>query len=103
MPQDLDERYGRPLIVVNLVKSQEKQKRETILKDEFDTAIAFLNSHILDKDKQIDYIAWDYKEHMKKDVRAFLKEIEPMVCAAQVCCVDCGAKNATIACCCCCY
>jgi phosphatidylinositol 3,5-bisphosphate 5-phosphatase len=40
---NLFERYGSPIIVLNLVKSKEKTRREAILLDEFSKAIEYLN------------------------------------------------------------
>ena len=41
--QDLADRYGKPLIVLNLVKGAEKRPRESILQSEFANAIAYIN------------------------------------------------------------
>lgn len=65
-------------MVLNLVKSHEKQPRETILRKEFGKAIGFLNKHVCEDD-HIVYIPWDFKEHMSKDGRLFLRDIEPVV------------------------
>ncbi|KAI8815982.1 Sac phosphatase domain-containing protein [Fimicolochytrium jonesii] len=51
-------RYGGPIIVLNLVKSKEKNRRESILLDEFTEAVSYLNQ-FLPPDKKIKYIAWD--------------------------------------------
>ena len=51
-------RYGKPLIVLNLVKAKEKTKRESILLEEFTNAISYLNQSLLEEDK-IEYIKWD--------------------------------------------
>ncbi len=47
--QDLAERYGKPLIVLNLVKGAEKRPRESIFQSELANAIAYINkglSHV---------------------------------------------------------
>eukprot|EP00803_Ostreobium_quekettii_P002349 evm.model.scf_47.9 EVM.evm.TU.scf_47.9 scf_47:105431-123826(-) len=78
--QDLRERYSSPIVVLNLVKAQEKQKekRETILRSELATALEYLNSQIPAEEDRIVHIAWDFKERMKKDGRSFLKDLEPV-------------------------
>jgi hypothetical protein len=62
---NLFERYGSPVIVLNLVKSKEKLKRESILLDHFTEAIAYLNQSLPDKD-HITYIAWDMARASKR-------------------------------------
>ncbi|KAI8589540.1 polyphosphoinositide phosphatase Fig4 [Geranomyces variabilis] len=52
------QRYGGPIIVLNLVKSKEKTRRESILLEEFTEAVSYLNQ-FLPADRKIKYIAWD--------------------------------------------
>ncbi|GAB4849993.1 hypothetical protein Ancab_029292 [Ancistrocladus abbreviatus] len=42
--QNLVARYGNPIIILNLIKKQEKKPRESILHAEFVKAVAFINS-----------------------------------------------------------
>jgi len=44
--QDLAARYGKPIIVLNLVKSAEKRPRESILQAELARAIAYINKGV---------------------------------------------------------
>lgn len=44
--QDLANRYGKPLIVLNLVKVAEKRPRESILQSEFANAISYINKGV---------------------------------------------------------
>ena len=44
---DLVARYGKPLVVLNLVKSAEKHARETLLRREYERAIQYLNKQVL--------------------------------------------------------
>ena len=46
MAQDLAARYGKPLIVLNLVKVAEKRPRESILQSEFANAISYINKGV---------------------------------------------------------
>lgn len=77
---DLFARYGGPVVVLNLVKSEERHPRETILRKEFGRAISFLNRHVYaSKDDNITYYPQDFKAKMHKGGRSFLKEMEPMM------------------------
>ena len=51
-------RYGKPIIVLNLVKAKEKTKRESILLDEFTNAINYLNQSLPENEK-LEYLKWD--------------------------------------------
>lgn len=62
---NLFERYGSPLLVLNLVKSIEKVPRETILKEEYERCIMLLNES-LDADNRIIYIPWDFLRAQKQ-------------------------------------
>ncbi|KAG5437162.1 hypothetical protein PCANB_001138 [Pneumocystis canis] len=58
------ERYKTPCIVVNLIKSRERVRRESILLEEYTQAIYYLNQ-FLPEDKKIKYIAWDMSRASK--------------------------------------
>ena len=61
---NLFERYGAPVYVLNLVKSRERTPRESKLLKEFSTAIRYLNQ-FLPADKKIFYKAWDMSRAAK--------------------------------------
>lgn len=61
---NLFERYGAPIYVVNLIKSKERQPRESKLLDEYTTAINYLNQ-FLPEDKKIIHKAWDMSRASK--------------------------------------
>lgn len=63
--ENIFQRYGTPVIVLNLIKQKEKTKRESILGKEFAEAIQYLNQFLPD-DKQIKYIAWDMSRASKR-------------------------------------
>lgn len=44
--QDLAGRYGKPIIVLNLVKGAEKRPRESILQAELANAVAYINKGV---------------------------------------------------------
>jgi hypothetical protein len=63
--QDLFKRYGGKVVVLNLVKAEEKRPRETILSKEFAAAIEFLNS-LLPPENRIIYKAFDFRKAHKR-------------------------------------
>lgn len=74
-------RYGFPIIVLNLVKTKEKTKRESVLLDEFTRAVSYLNQ-TLPQSKHIKYIAWDMSRASKsedQDVIGILEDIAEYV------------------------
>ncbi|KAI9797998.1 MAG: hypothetical protein M1825_005661 [Sarcosagium campestre] len=61
---NLFERYGAPIYVLNLVKARERTPRESKLLDEFSSAINYLNQ-FLPKEKKIIHKAWDMSRASK--------------------------------------
>ncbi|CAM6086971.1 unnamed protein product [Calypogeia fissa] len=62
--EDLAQRYGNPIIVLNLIKTVEKRPREMMLRREFANAVGYLN-HILPEDSRLKFIHWDYHKFAK--------------------------------------
>ncbi|KAL8133203.1 phosphatidylinositol-3-phosphatase SAC1-like isoform X2 [Apium graveolens] len=62
--QDMEERYGNPIIVLNLIKTVEKRPREMILRREFANAVGYLNQ-ILPEENQLKFIHWDFHKFAK--------------------------------------
>ncbi|KAL9039408.1 MAG: hypothetical protein Q9214_004890, partial [Letrouitia sp. 1 TL-2023] len=75
---NLFERYGAPVYVLNLVKARERTPRESILLKEYTNAISYLNQ-FLPEDKKIIYKAWDMsrasKRFREQDVIGMLETI----------------------------
>ncbi|CAL5873255.1 uncharacterized protein PFLUO_LOCUS7524 [Penicillium psychrofluorescens] len=74
---NLFERYGAPIYVLNLVKSRERTPRESKLLKEFTNAVTYLNQ-FLPSDKKLIYKAWDMSRAAKsrdQDVIATLEGI----------------------------
>lgn len=74
---NLFERYGAPIFVLNLVKSRERTPHESILLREYGNAISYLNQ-FLPRDKKIHYKAWDMSRASKsrdQDVIGTLESI----------------------------
>jgi hypothetical protein len=63
---NLFERYGAPLLILNLIKRREPVPRESKLLDEYTQCVEYLNQ-FLPPDKKMIYRAWDmsraYKEY----------------------------------------
>lgn len=71
---DMLKRYGHPIIILNLVKSREKTKRESILLDEFTHAVEYLNQ-TLPKGRELTYIAWDMARAFKRQGFMLIKQL----------------------------
>ncbi|KAJ2582108.1 phosphatidylinositol-3,5-bisphosphate 5-phosphatase [Coemansia sp. RSA 1836] len=70
-------RYGTPVIVLNLIKTKERAKRESLLGEEFSEGLHYLNQ-FLPRGKKIRYLAWDMsraKKNRQEDVLAILEVI----------------------------
>jgi len=76
---DLFQRYGSPLLLLNLVKHEEKvtpeRRRESILGSALAECVAFLNSFIGDAEHRIDYHAWDFKRVSQSKHRSLVDEL----------------------------
>ncbi|EZG06676.1 hypothetical protein H106_03814 [Trichophyton rubrum CBS 735.88] len=74
---NLFERYGSPVYVLNLIKAREKIPRESKLLTEYTNAVNYLNQFLPD-DKKIIYRAWDMSRASKsrdQDVIGTLESI----------------------------
>ncbi|CAJ2650030.1 phosphoinositide phosphatase SAC3-like isoform X2 [Trifolium pratense] len=60
--ENLVKRYGNPIIILNLIKTQEKKPREAILRQEFANAIEFINKD-LSEDNRLRFLHWDLHKH----------------------------------------
>lgn len=73
---NLFKRYGQPIIILNLIKTKEKQPRELNLNMHFENCIKYLNQ-FLPVDKKLEFYSFDMSKHSKKnlDVIGPLQEI----------------------------
>ncbi|KAI5075938.1 hypothetical protein GOP47_0010014 [Adiantum capillus-veneris] len=62
--EDLEKRYGNPIIVLNLIKKVEKRPREMMLRREFEIAVDYLNK-ILPEASRLQFIHWDFHKFAK--------------------------------------
>ncbi|KAF8025522.1 hypothetical protein BT93_F2377 [Corymbia citriodora subsp. variegata] len=62
--EDLVNRYGNPIIMLNLIKTFEKRPREMMLRREFTNAVGYLN-HILSDEIHLFLVHWDFHKFAK--------------------------------------
>ncbi|URD91941.1 SAC domain containing protein [Musa troglodytarum] len=63
--ENLVKRYGNPIIILNLIKSEEKKPRESILRAEFANAIEFLNKDVPSENRLM-FLHWDLHKHSRR-------------------------------------
>ncbi|KAG2485099.1 hypothetical protein HYH03_016195 [Edaphochlamys debaryana] len=73
--EDLEARYGAPVVTLNLLKSKERRPRETLLRRELAAAIAQLNAARGRGRPHIVYIPWDFSKHAKQSGANLLGEL----------------------------
>ncbi|KAL9376592.1 hypothetical protein Peur_030712 [Populus x canadensis] len=62
--ENLAKRYGNPIIILNLIKTQEKKPRESILCAEFANAIDHINKN-LSEENRLRFLHWDLHKHSR--------------------------------------
>ena len=67
-------RYGNAIFMINLVKKNEKTRREMILEEEFFKAVKFVNID-LPCNNQLKYLNYDMKNNLKKDKEEFVEKV----------------------------
>uniref|UniRef100_A0A3B5A594 FIG4 phosphoinositide 5-phosphatase n=1 Tax=Stegastes partitus TaxID=144197 RepID=A0A3B5A594_9TELE len=92
------QRFGSPIIILNLVKKREKRKHEKILSEELYPAVINLNQ-FLPPDHCIDYIAWDMARYTKSKLCNVLDRLsmiaENVTGVLRTNCVDCLDRTNT--------
>uniref|UniRef100_A0A665WTE3 SAC domain-containing protein n=1 Tax=Echeneis naucrates TaxID=173247 RepID=A0A665WTE3_ECHNA len=92
------QRFGSPIIILNLVKKREKRKHEKILSEELYPAVINLNQ-FLPPDHWIDYIAWDMARYTKSKLCNVLDRLsmiaENVTGVLRTNCVDCLDRTNT--------
>ncbi|WVZ25597.1 hypothetical protein V8G54_004141 [Vigna mungo] len=61
---NLIKRYGKPIIILNLIKTREKRPRETILRAEFANAVRYINKSLRGEDR-LRFLHWDLHRHSR--------------------------------------
>ncbi|ODV78232.1 uncharacterized protein CANTADRAFT_53805 [Suhomyces tanzawaensis NRRL Y-17324] len=64
---NLFQRYGLPIIILNLIKTKEKQPRELKLNSHFSSCIKYLNQ-FLPQEHKLRYHSFDMSKHSKKNL-----------------------------------
>ncbi|CAI9760554.1 unnamed protein product [Fraxinus pennsylvanica] len=62
--ENLVKRYGNPIIILNLIKTNEKKPRESILRTEFANAIEAINKD-LSEENRLKFLHWDLHKHSR--------------------------------------
>lgn len=62
--ENLVKRYGNPIIILNLIKTNEKKPRESILRTEFANAIEVINKD-LPEENRLKFLHWDLHKHSR--------------------------------------
>lgn len=62
---NLAKRYGNPIIILNLIKTQEKRPRESILRAEFANAIEMINKDSSEASR-LRFLHWDLSKHSRR-------------------------------------
>ncbi|GMH23298.1 hypothetical protein Nepgr_025141 [Nepenthes gracilis] len=63
--ENLVNRYGNPIIILNLIKTHEKKPRESILRAEFANAIEVINKD-LTEENSLKFLHWDLHKHSRR-------------------------------------
>ncbi|CAA2969418.1 phosphoinositide phosphatase SAC2-like isoform X1 [Olea europaea subsp. europaea] len=74
---NLVNRYGNPIIILNLIKTREKKPRESILRAEFAKAIEFINKDLTGENRLM-FLHWDlnkYSRNKAASVLAYLDKV----------------------------
>ncbi|KAL3622790.1 hypothetical protein CASFOL_033398 [Castilleja foliolosa] len=64
--EHLVRRYGNPIIILNLIKTNEKKPRESILCADFANAIEVINKD-LSEEKRLKFLHWDLNKHSRRN------------------------------------
>ncbi|XP_047334390.1 phosphoinositide phosphatase SAC3-like [Impatiens glandulifera] len=62
--ENLALRYGKPIIILNLIKTNERKPRESILRAEFANAIEYINKD-LPEEERLKFLHWDLHKHIR--------------------------------------
>lgn len=62
--ENLTNRYGNPIIILNLIKTNEKRPRESILRTEFANAIECINRDLPEQNR-LKFLHWDLHKHSR--------------------------------------
>ncbi|KAJ0988508.1 hypothetical protein J5N97_006864 [Dioscorea zingiberensis] len=63
--QNLVDRYGNPIVILNLIKTHERKPRESKLREEFAKAINHINNDLPEADR-LRFLHWDIQKHSRR-------------------------------------
>lgn len=75
---NLFQRYGTPITILNLIKKREPQPRESKLLDEYTQCVEYLNQ-FLPQGKKMIYRAWDMSRAYKESVSVVSSSFYPLI------------------------
>ncbi|XP_004141821.2 phosphoinositide phosphatase SAC2 [Cucumis sativus] len=73
--KNLADRYGNPIIVLDLTKTREKKPRETLLHAEYVNAIGCINAE-RSEENRLKFLQWDLKQHSRRDATTVLSKLQ---------------------------
>nr|CAB3246187.1 polyphosphoinositide phosphatase [Phallusia mammillata] len=80
--QAMMQRYGSPIMVLNLVRKREKRFRESVLGQEFKVAVDYLNQ-FLSSEQQIKFFAFDMAHQSRKNSNVLARLAELAILSLQ--------------------
>ncbi|KAL0562200.1 hypothetical protein IC582_002652 [Cucumis melo] len=73
--KNLADRYGNPIIILDLTKTREKKPRETLLHAEYVNAIGCINAE-RSEENRLKFLQWDLKQHSRRDATTVLSKLQ---------------------------
>ncbi|KAM7254653.1 hypothetical protein ACFE04_004033 [Oxalis oulophora] len=81
--EQLVKRYGRQIVVLNLLKTPQNNHREAALRSEFANALKYLNTHSFINEDNLKFIHWDLSRHSKKSASSAMTALSRLVSQAE--------------------
>ncbi|XP_023513842.1 phosphoinositide phosphatase SAC2-like isoform X1 [Cucurbita pepo subsp. pepo] len=75
--KNLGDRYGNPIIVLDLTKTREKKPRETLLHAEYVNALGCINAERLEENR-LKFLQWDLKQHSRCKAIVVLSKLKEL-------------------------
>ncbi|CAK9310565.1 unnamed protein product [Citrullus colocynthis] len=73
--KNLADRYGNPIIILDLTKTREKKPRETLLHAEYVNAIGCINAE-RSEENRLKFLQWDLKQHSRSEATTVLSKLK---------------------------
>ncbi|XP_022146583.1 phosphoinositide phosphatase SAC2-like [Momordica charantia] len=75
--KNLADRYGNPIIILDLTKTREKKPRETLLHAEYVNAIGCINAECSEENR-LKLLQWDLKQHSRSEASTVLSKLKDL-------------------------